>query len=590
MKDFLKYILATVVGILLYSLVCSLIFFGIVGAIAASGNKEAEIDANSVLYLKLDKPIVDRATDNPFENFNFQTFLPDPKLGLNKITENLKKAKDDENIKGIYMELSYIPAGFATIEEIRNALIDFKESGKFIYTYSEILTQSSYYLASVSTKIYMNPVGTMELKGMRAKVAFFKGTLAKIGIEPIIFRHGKFKSAIEPFMLDKMSEANKEQTMTYVRSIWDHLAKNIADQRGISVEKVNSIANTFAIRNMKDAVENQIIDAVKYKDEVIDELVELTGAKSPEKLEIVKFAKYTKVKLDKKSKKKDKREKIAVVYASGEIGMGKGDNGSIGSEGLSKAIRKARRDTTIKAIVLRVNSPGGSGLASDIIWREVVLAQKAKPLIVSMGDLAASGGYYIACPADVIVANPTTLTGSIGVFGLLFNSQEFMNKKLGVTFDGIKTHDFADLPDLTRKMTEAEKEIIQTGVEEFYELFIGKVGEGRKMTTEAVDEIGQGRVWSGLNAKEIGLVDEFGGLDRAIEIAAEKAGLVEYKTVEYPKMPNVMEELIKELSGDASVKILQKYLGQNYFLYEKMNTLQNMQGIQARMSYDVELY
>ncbi len=590
MKNFLKYTLATVVGIMLYSIVSTLIFFGIVGIIAAaSDGKEVKLKQNTILYLKLNKTIVDRASNNPFENFDFASFETETQLGLNNILENLKKAKKDENIKGIFMELSTVPTGIATIEEIRNALLDFKESGKFIYTYSETMSQKTYYLASVSDKIYMNPVGTLVIKGLRAKIAFFKGTLQKIGIEPVIFRYGKFKSAIEPFMLTKMSEANKEQTLTYVQSIWNHMAANIAKEREMTPEEFNKIADDFAIRNMKDAVEYNIIDAAKYRDEVIDELVELTEAKSAEKLESVKLGKYTNVKL-KKDKKRDKRKKIAIIYAFGGIKSGKSNNETIGSETISKAIKKARRDSTIKAIVFRVNSPGGTVLASDVIWREVVLAQQAKPFIVSMGDLAASGGYYIACPADVIVAGPTTLTGSIGVFGLLFNTQELMNKKLGVTFDGVQTNKFADMPDLTRKMREDEKEIIQTGVNEVYETFISHVAEGRGTTPEEIDKIGQGRVWSGANAKEIGLIDELGGLQRAIEIAAEKAGLEEYKTVDYPKQLDPFEEIIKQLTGNVKLKMLKNELGENFYFYQKVKTLQNMQGIQARMDYDVELY
>lgn len=590
MKDFFKYTLATMVGILLYSVVSLLIVFGIIGAIAsASGDKTVSIEPNTILYLKLDNSIVDRASDNPFENFNFASFESEPQLGLNNILIDLKKAKNDENIKGIFMELSVIPTGISTLEEIRNALLDFKESGKFIYTYSEAMTQGSYYIASVSDKIYMNPVGMLEIKGLRAKIAFFKGTLEKIGIEPVIFRYGKFKSAIEPFMLDKMSDANKEQTLTYVQSIWDHIAAGIAEQRGLSLAELNKIADDFAVRNMKDAVEHKIIDAVKYRDEVIDELVALTNAPSAEKLEIIKLSKYSHVKPE-KSKHKDERKKIAVIYASGQIQSGKGDNQTVGSETLATAFRQARRDSSVKAIVFRINSPGGSALASDVIWREAVLAQQTKPLIVSMGDLAASGGYYIACPADVIVANPTTLTGSIGVFGLMFNTQELMNKKLGITFDGVKTNKFADLPDLTRPMTEAEKEIIQSGVNEIYEVFIGHVAEGRKTTTSAIDSIGQGRVWSGVNAKDINLIDEFGGLSRALEIAAEKAGLDEYKTVDYPEQPDPMQELIKQLTGDVKVKMIQKELGENYYFYQKIQNLQHLQGVQARMDYDVELY
>jgi len=591
MKDFLKYVLATVVGILLYSVVSSFIFLGIIGIIAAaSGDKDVKIKENSILYLKLDKPIVDRASNNPFENFNFQTFQPDNELGLNKILKDIKKAKEDDKIKGIFMELSYTHAGIATIEEIRNSLIDFKQSGKFIYTYSDNISQTAYYLASVSNKIYLEPVGSIEIKGLYSKIAFFKGTLQKLGIEPFIFRHGKFKSAIEPFMLDKMSEANKEQTRTFVQSIWDYMVEGIAEQRNLTPAQVNKIADEFAIRNVNDAVEYNIIDGAKYRDEVIDELVEKTEAKSPEKLRLVKLSKYSKVKIHKKRKGKDVRKKIAVVYASGEIKMGKSEKGTLGSETIAKAIRKARCDSNIKAIVLRVNSPGGSGLASDIIWREVILAKKDKPVIVSMGDLAASGGYYISCPADVIVANKTTITGSIGVFGLLFNTQELMNKKLGVTFDGIKTNEFADLPDLTRPMTEQEKQIIQTNVNNFYKIFIGHVADGRDMTTDDVDKIGQGRVWSGVNAKDINLVDEFGGLNKAIEIAADKAGLEDYKIVDYPKQADPFEEMIKDLTGGVMMKFIKTELGDKYYFYQKIKTLQDMQGIQARMSYDVEMY
>lgn len=591
MKGFLKYTLATVVGILLYSLISSFIFLGIMGGIAvASKNKTVKIEPNTILYMKLDKEIVDRASDSPFENFNIATMSAEPQLGLNVILKNIKKAKTDENIDGIYLKLQHIPAGLATIEEIRSALIDFKESGKFIYVYSENISQTTYYLASAADEIYMNPVGEIQIKGLRSKVAFFKGALEKLGVEPVIFRHGKFKSAIEPFMLDKMSEANKLQTKTYVGSIWNHMVKGIANERGMSVEKVNELADAYTIRSPKAAVENNIIDGLLYKDEMIDKLVKATNADDTEDLELIKLSKYTNVHKKEKSKKRDKRKKIAVVYASGQVVMGKNEGGNLGSETISKAIRKAREDSTIEAIVFRVNSPGGSALASDIIWREVVLAQQAKPFIVSMGDLAASGGYYIACPADIIVANPTTITGSIGVFGLMMNTQKLMNDKLGITFDGIKTNQFADIGDMNRKMTEAEKEMIQEGVEDVYKDFITHVGEGRGMTTSAVDEIGQGRVWSGANAKEIGLVDVFGGLTQAIEIAAEKAGVDDYKIVDYPVQPDPFEQLIKQLTGDVSARILSRELGVNYSFYKQMNNLMKMEGTQARMPFEVEIY
>jgi protease-4 len=566
------------------------IFMGVVGVIAAaSDGKEVKIKPNTILYTKLDKPIVDRASDNPLESLNFATLQNEGQMGLNKILKNIEKAKKDENIKGIFLELEYIPAGMATVDEIRNALLDFKESGKFIYTYAEVLTQNAYYLASVSDKVYMNPVGSIEVKGLRSKISFFKGTMEKLGVEPVIFRHGKFKSAIEPFMLDKMSEANKEQTLTYVQSIWDHMVANIAKERGLSVDEINQIADAYAVRNTNDAAKLKIIDGVRYRDEVIDELVTLTNAESAEKLESIKLSKYNGVELE-KSKKKDVRKKIAVIYASGSIESGKGENQTIGSETIAKALRQARRDSSVKAIVFRINSPGGSALASDVIWREAVLAKATKPLIVSMGDLAASGGYYIACPADKIVASPVTLTGSIGVFGLMFNTQKLMNNKLGVTFDGVKTNKYADLPDMTRTMSEAEKEIIQQGVEEIYQTFISHVGEGREMSTQAVDEIGQGRVWSGANAIEIGLIDSFGGLNDAIAAAAAAAGLEKYKTLELPEQPDFFEELIKELTGEVKVRMLQNELGENYLIYNKLKSMQKMQGVQARIPYDVELY
>jgi protease-4 len=579
--------LATITGMVIYSIVAVFMFFGIIGAIISisEGDSVVNVKDNSILYIKLDKVITDRSSDDFFDNFNFQTFEPDVRLGLNDILDNIKRAKSDKNINGIFMELSYIPTGISTIDEIRNALLDFKESGKFIYTYSEVMTQSTYYLASVSDKIYMNPVGIIELKGLRANVAFFKGTLQKLGVEPLIFRHGKFKSAIEPFLLDKMSDANKKQTLTYIQSIWDYIVEGIAKERGLTVKQINDIADNLSLRTVKDAVDYNIIDATKYKDEVLVELASKVSAKSVDKINFIKLNKYTNTKPI-----NDCKDKIAIIYASGEIKQGKGDAETVGSNTITKAIRKAYNDTSVKAIVLRVNSPGGSGLASDIIWREVTLAKNRKPLIVSMGDLAASGGYYISCPADVVVANPTTLTGSIGVFGLLFNTQELMNKKLGVTFDGVGTNRFADMPNLTRKMTEAEKEIIQSSVDQFYNTFLERVAEGRGMTTEGVDKIGQGRVWSGINAKDINLIDKFGGLEMAKSIAAEKAGLTDYKVVNLPKKRDPIEEIFKNFTEDVRIKMIKTSLGNNFYFYNKINLLKDMQGIQTRMPYDVEIY
>lgn len=590
MKGFLKYTLATVTGLILYSIISSFVFMGIVGVITmASKGGEVTIKPNSILHLQLNKTIVDRAGNDLLSNFDFASMTPSNPLGLNEILKSIDNAKNDENIKGIYLDLSYIPAGIATIEEIRNSLLSFKESGKFIYAYSDYITQSAYYLASAADKIYMNPVGAFSLQGLRAEVSFFKGAMEKIGVEPVIFRHGKFKSAIEPFMLDKMSDANKEQTLTFVQSIWNHILKQIAEQRNISAEELNKMIDEAKIRDPKTGVENKMIDELIYKDQMVEKLAEASGIDKEKDLRLVKLSKYKKVKQE-KSKKKDNRKKIAIIYASGEVVMGKGKDGSLGSETISKTLEKARKDSSISAIVFRINSPGGSALASDIIWREAVLAQKVKPLVVSMGDLAASGGYYIACPADAIVSNYTTLTGSIGVFGLMFNNEKLMNQKLGITFDGIKTNKYADIGNPHRKMRADEKEIIQQGVEDIYKTFITHVGEGRKMTTQAVDNIGQGRVWSGVNAKEIGLIDEFGGIQKAIKIAAEKVGLEDYKLVELPKQKDAFEELITEFMNDVKVKFLKKELGENYKFYKKIQELQKTQGVQAKIPYDIELY
>lgn len=590
MKGFLKYTLATVTGLILYSIISSFVFMGIVGVITmASKGGEVTIKPNSILHLQLNKTIVDRAGNDLLSNFDFASMTPSNPLGLNEILKSIDNAKNDENIKGIYLDLSYIPAGIATIEEIRNSLLSFKESGKFIYAYSDYITQSAYYLASAADKIYMNPVGAFSLQGLRAEVSFFKGAMEKIGVEPVIFRHGKFKSAIEPFMLDKMSDANKEQTLTFVQSIWNHILKQIAEQRNISAEELNKMIDEAKIRDPKTGVENKMIDELIYKDQMVEKLAEASGIDKEKDLRLVKLSKYKKVKQE-KSKKKDNRKKIAIIYASGEVVMGKGKDGRLGSETISKTLEKARKDSSISAIVFRINSPGGSALASDIIWREAVLAQKVKPLVVSMGDLAASGGYYIACPADAIVSNYTTLTGSIGVFGLMFNNEKLMNQKLGITFDGIKTNKYADIGNPHRKMRADEKEIIQQGVEDIYKTFITHVGEGRKMTTQAVDNIGQGRVWSGVNAKEIGLIDEFGGIQKAIKIAAEKVGLEDYKLVELPKQKDAFEELITEFMNDVKVKFLKKELGENYKFYKKIQELQKTQGVQAKIPYDIELY
>jgi len=588
MKSFFKYLFASILGVLISLFLAFLIMMGIVSAIASSSDKPVSVKDNSILYIKLDKEIVDRANDNPFAGFNPGTLQPKTSLGLNKILKALNNAKDDPHIKGILMEIDAVNAGAATTEEIRNALLKFKESGKFIYSYSDTYSQKAYYLASVSDSVFLNPEGMVEWLGLRSQIMFFKNALDKLGVEPQIIRHGKFKSAVEPFMLDKMSPANREQTMTYLSSIWNCWVDGISASRNISSADLNRMANNMEILNAKACLNNKLIDGLIYKDELIDFLKTKLGISDKKDLTVVKLEKYFKA--PEVVKKKFSKDKIVVIYAQGEIGMGEGSDDNIGSDGLSRAIRKARRDSSVKAIVFRVNSPGGSALASEVIWREVDLAAKVKPVIVSMGDYAASGGYYISAPATEIIASPTTITGSIGVFGLFFNYGKALDKKLGINVDVVKTNDHADFFSSFRSMTEEERSVGQLLIEGTYQSFIGHVSEGRQIPVERVDEIGQGRVWSGLNAKEIKLVDNFGGLTDAITLAAQKSNLENYRLIELPEQKSPVEELIKEMTGEARAALLHNELGDGYKYFNCLKNMMQNQGVQARLPYNVEVY
>ena len=588
MIKFLKYTLATFAGGIVAALVFFFLGFAILMGIAASGDKEVKIKENTFLLLELNGPIVERSIDDPFaEAFASFSGAPRPE-GLNRILSNIKKAKRDENITGIYLESGMMSAGYATIEEIRNALIDFKESGKFIYSFAPIYSQKAYYLASVADKIYLNPGGMLEFKGLFAQRMFFKGTLEKLGIEMQVFKHGKFKSAVEPFLLEKMSEPSRLQTETYINSMWDHLVGKIAESRGLSTDELNAIADKMPIfRNQDELLESGLVDGLKYKDEVIAELKEITETDESDDLEAIKNSKYAKVYVPRETKGLV-RDKIAVIYAEGEID-GADRNQGINSEKISKALRKARRDSSIKAIVFRVNSPGGSALGSEIIWREVKLARETKPFIVSMGDLAASGGYYISCEADAIFAHPTTLTGSIGIFGMIPNTQGLM-KKIGLSFDGVKTNEFADMPSLNRPFRKEERALLQAYIEMGYDTFITRCADGRKTTKEAIDEVGQGRVWSGQNAIGIKLVDQLGGINDALALAQEKAGLEKYRVVELPEIPDPFEQLIKELTGEAKMFIGKSIMGEEYEYLHTLENLKNGHQIQARMPYNIEVY
>jgi len=584
MKQFFKFTFASMLGFLLAGILMFIIFIGIIVSAVSVGSKETVfVPEKTILVLTLDQPINDRSSDNPFAHINFTRPDMSTQLGLNDIISSIKKASTDSKVKGIYLELSDVPSGQATIEEIRNTLLDFKKSGKFIVSYAEVFTQKSYYLASVSDKIYLNPAGDMEFKGMVGQVMFFKGLLDKIDVEAQVIRHGKFKSAIEPFTLDKMSEPNKVQTLTFISGMWNHILSGISASRNIPVENLTAIANEFKIQSPDDAVSLKLVDKLLYKDEVLVELKNRVEAKTIKELKLMKLGKYAKAPAD---DKKSSGDKIAVIYATGNIISGEGDDASIGSESISKAIRKARLDDKVKAVVLRVNSPGGSALASDVIWREMLLTKASKPVVVSMGNVAASGGYYIACAADKIFAYPNTITGSIGVFGIIPNMKEMFSKNLGITFDEVKTNPYADYIPITRPMTDGEKKIITHDIENIYSTFITHVSEGRKMTVAQVDSIGQGRVWSGVDAKRLGLVDEFGGLDDAIAEAAKLAKLKEYGTMELPEQKDTFEQLMETFTGDNSSVFLKKELGAAYPYFNYLSRMSKMEGVQALMPYD----
>jgi protease IV len=592
MKNFLKYTLATMVGFILVMFICFIILLGVATAIVSSTENEVTIKDKSILELKLDQTIVDRAPDDPFQNIDIPMLASTHKLGLDQIILAIEKAKHEEKIKGIYLRLDNLSAGYSACEEIRTALEKFKESGKFIYAYSEVYSQKSYYLATVADKVFINPEGMLMFTGISANSSYFKKALDKLGIEMQVIRHGKFKSAVEPFMLDKMSPENREQIQVYIGSIWSSVLNKIAVSRNISIDKLNSIADeNMLFRSTQKYITYKLVDSVLYEDQVYDLLRKKTDIKPNKDIPFVSVQDMKSV-VSKLETKGLAKNKIAVIYASGEIGMGGSSSmtdESIDGLSLSKVIRDARLDSTIKAIVLRVNSPGGSSMASELIWREVKLAAEKKPTVVSMGNLAASGGYYISCAANTILANPTTITGSIGVFGLIPNINELFENKLGIHSEVVNTNKLSDLPSTYRSMTTEEKEIMQGMVENVYSTFVTHVAEGRKMKFDQVDAIGQGRVWTGENALKLGLVDKLGDLDDAIQIAKNMAKLDSYRIVKLPKEKNTLEELINGFSSKIKSSVIEKELGSAAKYYTTIESLKNNSGIVARIPYELEM-
>lgn len=588
MKQFFGAFFGSFVGIIVATLLAVFIVIAVVksgiSSVLSDKTASAVVKEKSILKIDLEGPINERESENPFKAIaKGSLFESNNEIGLNGLLAKITSATSDININGIYLNFKNPEVGFAAAQEIRTALAAFKAKGKFICAYAEAYSQSAYYMASVSNTIYLNPQGDLDWKGLNMSLLFFKNTLNKLDVDMQIFRHGKFKSAIEPFMLDKMSEANRLQSETFLNSIWSNMLSDIAKSRKIEISELQKMANDLRVRFPEDAV-GSLIDKTAYEDEVLANLKKQLGQKGTDKLNVVSLDKY-----DVKVEAKPSRNlpKIAVIYANGSISSGEGNDDEIGSSTLAKAIRDARTDEKIKAIVLRVNSPGGSALASDVIWREVLLAKKSKPFIVSMGNLAASGGYYISCAASRIFAEPNTITGSIGVFGIMPNIQRMLNNKLGITIDTVNTNLHSDIGTALRPLDKKEFEFIQSSVEKVYDTFTKRVAEGRGISQAQVDSIGQGRVWSGSDALQIKLVDELGGLSDAIAFAAKQIKAKDFKVLELPKQKNPLNELLGQKESELENKMLKQNLGPVYTYFKQVKSVLQLKGIQARLPYDI---
>lgn len=582
MKQFFKFVLATITGLVLFIVLGILLLVGI--AAGAGKEKVATVKSNSVLKLDLNYPIAEQTSDDPFASFDFNTMKSKKATGLTEIRRCIEKAKTDENIKGIYLEMGVSDNGYATLEAIRQSLLDFRKSGKFVYAYGDMVSQKSYYLATAADKVYLNPNGLVELKGFGREIMYYKGMFDKLGVEVQDFHCGSFKSAIEPFVRTNMSEPNRQQLASIYNDVYRQFLTNISNERKISVEELDRIVNNIEAETPEKDKELKLIDDALYYDQVEEKLREKLGIEKKKDITFIELPKYaTTLENDVKSS-----NKIAVIYAEGTIVDGEGQQGEIGGDDFAKVISKVRKDEKVKAIVLRVNSPGGSALASDIMWRELTLAKKDKPVVVSFGDVAASGGYYISCMGDRIFAQPNTITGSIGVFGLVPNAKKMLNDKLGITLDEVEVTKHGVLGGITKPVDAEEAAVLQRFVERTYKDFKSRVAEGRSKDTAYVETIAQGRVWTGQQALQNGLVDEIGGLDEAIAFAAKKANLKEYRVKAYPETKTLAEKLAEGFA-DMKLKWMKEQLGEYYPVYQTVEMLKKHSGIQARMVYDLGL-
>ena len=578
---FLRNLLATLLGLILFSAIAILLLFGAIGALVSSASSDQipEVRENTILHFPMTGVLQEKAVDDPF----LEAVTDAPRVhSLLDIVTAIDQATYDDRVKGIYLEPMYLSGGYAALQEIRDALVEFKESGKFVYAYGEYVSEADYYVASVADSLFLNPTGAIEFNGLSANITFYKGLFDKLDIKPEIFRVGEFKSFVEPYIRKEMSDENRLQYQELLGSMYLTYLKNVSNSIEVPESMLEVISNDMKVSLPEDAVEHGLIHMTGYPDELKSVMKQKVGLDEDDELKLMKIGKYAEAV---RSEAPYSQNKIAVIVAEGDINMG-GDEGIVGAT-FAKEIRKARENDKVKAIVLRISSGGGSMTASDLIWRELMLTKGKKPIIASMSTAAASGGYYIAMAADTILAQPNTITGSIGIFGMWFNFGTFLENKLGITHDVVKTGDFSDIYTVTRPLREMERGIIQRGVNEGYETFIQKVADARGKTTEEIKAIASGRVWSGEQALENGLIDALGGYRDAVDLASMEAGIEDDYVVRfYPQEKPFLEEFIDKMS----TKIQVSFFGVEVDpVTDELRKLQHLKGLQARLPGDLEI-
>lgn len=586
MLQFLKYFFATLLALVVFFFFIFIILIGI--GVSASRKSEVQIKAGSILKLDLSEEISDEFGNDPFEDISFPGFPSSSKISLPMLTKAIAAASQDDNIKGIFLTGEVIGAGPAVALDIREALKAFRATGKKVYAYAEVYSEGAYFVNSVADSVFLLPTGYLEVNGLFSETVFISGFLEKIGVKPEIFKVGTFKSAVEPLERKDMSEANKLQTASFLKGIYTVFLNEVASSRKMTVEKLTQISDSMLVRNAKDAQSFGLVDRLAYYDGVEHSLHALSGLDSAEDVRFVSLKKYHG---SIKEEKNTSKNRIAVIVAEGDIVSTTEDDESMDAQKIATEIRKARKDEKIKAIVLRVNSPGGSAIASDLVWREVMLTKGVKPIIASMSTLAASGGYYIAMACDTIVAQPNTITGSIGVFGVLFNVETLINDRIGVYSDGVKTGTFSDFGNPARPLTPFERAMVQQEVQEIYDDFTGKAANNRRMKLDSLQNIAEGRVWAGSDAKAIGLVDVLGGIGTAIQLAASAAGVADdFKVRYYPAQKPLFEKIFENISTEVRTRMLKQELGMMYQTYRKAQKALLWHGYQARLPLHIEFH